>query len=77
MECPTVQLVESMLDLFRRLSDEDQRRLLRELTRARLAETARRITEGTPPAPVMPVTDEELSRLVHEARREVLRARGL
>ena len=75
MEFPDVRTFESMLADFGSLSDEDQRRLLKELTRARLAERARRIAEGTEPPP--PVNDEELNRLVHEARREVLCARGL
>ena len=67
--------IESILHEFRSFSDADQRRLLKELTGARLAETARRIA-ANPQGPA-PVADEELNRLVHEARREVLRARGL
>jgi hypothetical protein len=75
LEGPNVLSVEAILQEFRLLSDGDQRRLLKELTRARLAETARRIAES--PQPLPRIDDEELSRLVHEARREVLRARGL
>ncbi len=70
-----MQTVESILDQFRNLSEEDQRRLVREITRTRLLATARRIADGREPMP--PVGDEELNQLVHEARREVLRARGL
>lgn len=67
--------VESIVEQFKRLSDNDQKQLMRELARARLSATARRIAAS--PEPRMPVSDEELNQLVHEARREVLRARGL
>ena len=67
--------IESLVEQFKRLSDDDQKELMRELARARLGATARRIADG--PEPPMPVSDEELNEIVHEARREVLRARGL
>ncbi len=45
------------------------------LGRARLIQALREI-EARPEGP-RPVSDEELDRLVHQARREILRARGL
>jgi len=72
---PAVISVESIVQEFRSLSDSDQHRLLKELMRARLIETARRIAAN--PQHPLPLDDDDLNRLVHEARREVLRARGL
>lgn len=70
-----VPTVESILDQADLLSEAERERLLRALRRKRFDEVLRRIEKG--PEPAMPVSEEELERLVHEARREVLRARGL
>lgn len=67
--------VESILDQADQLSEAERERLLRALRRKRFDEVLRRLEQG--PEPTAPVSDEELDRLVHEARREVLSARGL
>lgn len=67
--------IENILEQVQLLSEPDQEQLLRELRRRRFDHVFRRIEEG--PEPPMPVSDEELDRIVHEARRGVLRARGL
>ncbi|MCC6360333.1 MAG: hypothetical protein IT450_16455 [Phycisphaerales bacterium] len=67
--------VESILEQADQLPEPERERLLRALRRRRFDEILRRIERK--PAPALPVSEEELDRLVHEARREVLRARGL
>jgi len=72
MNMPTVDSILEQADL---LSEVEREHLLRALRRKRFDEILRRIEQGPPP--VMAVSDEELDRIVHEARREVLRGRGL
>ncbi len=67
--------VESILEQADRISEPERERLLRALRRRRFDEILRQIESR--PASDLPVSEEELDRLVHEARREVLRARGL
>lgn len=67
--------LESLLNQAKDLSESDQELLLRELRRWRFDQVLRRLEKKTEQPP--PVTDEELDALVHETRREVLRARGL
>lgn len=66
--------VETIVEQFELLSDEDQERVMRELTRRRLSEVMRKIAarSDTP----LPLSDEEINEIVHEARGEMLRARG-
>jgi len=68
---PTVESILEQADL---LSEAERERLLRALRRKRFDEILRRIERG--PEPEMPLDEKELDRLVHETRREVLRARG-
>jgi hypothetical protein len=63
------------MEQFEQLTEPERERLVRTLRRRRFDEVLQRIESGS--APPLPVTEEELDRLVHEARREVLRARGL
>jgi hypothetical protein len=67
--------VESILEQVDRLTEAERERLLRALRRRRFDEILRRIESR--PTSDLPVSEQELDRLVHEARREVLRARGL
>lgn len=66
---------ESILEQFQHLSDEEQDRVVRALTRRRLSAAMRRIADR--PEQPLPLSDEEINAVVHEARREMLRARGL
>jgi hypothetical protein len=67
--------LKTLLTDARSLPLEDRQRLVRELARANLIDLLRSI-EADPVDP-LPVSDQELQLLVHEARRKVLRARGL
>lgn len=67
--------VKGILEQVRLLSEEDQDRLARELACERLADVMGSIA-ARPQSP-LPLSDDEINDLVHEARAEVLRARGL
>lgn len=67
--------VESILEQAAQLNEADRERLVRILRRRRFDEVLARIEHSS--SDVLSVGDDELDRLVHEARREVLRARGL
>ena len=66
---------EDILKPIARLPEEEQDRVAAQWSLRRWKATLDRIvTEG---ADELPVTDEECDRLVHEAREDMLRARGL
>lgn len=67
--------VDQIMTEIERLPAEEQSELLRQITRKILAKKfeARADQADTP----LPVTDAELDQIVHEARRETLRAHGL
>ncbi len=67
--------LDSLLTEARSLPLEDRQQVVRELTRANLIDLLRGI-ETTPVDP-LPLSDQDLHDLVHEARRKVLRARDL
>ncbi|QDV89535.1 hypothetical protein RAS2_06050 [Phycisphaerae bacterium RAS2] len=64
--------VEEILQQAKSLSPDDQSRLVSELARAVLARRLRQTTQSA--SRPLPVTDQELNRLIHEARGEVIRA---
>ena len=66
--------IEGILDDTRRLSLADQRRLLRELARWVFQSTMTDL--GARQMATLPLTDDEIDQVVHEARSETLRARG-
>ena len=67
--------VDVIMSEIQQLSAEEQSRLFRELSRELLAKRFReRAEKGDAP---LPISDLELDQIVHEARREMLRARGL
>lgn len=67
--------VDQIIQEIEQLSPEDQSRLFHELSREVLAKRFReRASQGGFP---LPVSDFELDQIVHEARRETLRAHGL
>jgi hypothetical protein len=72
---PPMTAVDEILAKARELPPEDQERIVRELTRDRLIRRLQ-ATEAKS-TDQLPISDEELNQLVHEARREVLRAHGL
>jgi hypothetical protein len=63
------------LSQARQLSPGDQERLVAELSRSVVARHMADLAQG--PAAPIPLNDEEIEQLVHEARRETLRASGL
>lgn len=67
--------VESILEQAAQLNEADRERLVRLLRRRRFDEVLSQIEHNGSES--LPVGDDELGRLVHEARREVLRARGI
>lgn len=67
--------VESILEQAAQLNEADRERLVRLLRRRRFDEVLSKIEHNDSGA--LPIGDDELDRLVHEARREVLRARGI
>jgi len=67
--------VDQIMSEIERLSPEDQSKLFSRLSREVLAKRFReRANRGDSP---LPVSDTELDQIVHEARREVLRAHDL
>lgn len=74
-EISAVATLETVLSEARSLSRGDRRELMRELARLDLIELCKDI-EANPVDP-LPISDEELDEIVHEARGEMLRARGL
>lgn len=64
--------VEEILQQAKSLSPDDQSRLVSELARAVLARRLRQTAQSVPGP--LPITDEELNRLIKEARGEVIRA---
>lgn len=67
--------VDQIMSEIEQLSPEDQSRLFRELSSEVLAKRFReRASKGGFP---LPVSETELDQIVHEARRETLRAHGL
>ncbi len=67
--------VESILNDVRQLSAEDWQRLMKALTLVDVRETMHRI--ASQPEKPLPIGEQELDEIVHEARDEMLRARGL
>jgi len=66
--------LDEVLNQANTLSATDQARLVAELSRTVLS---RRLAElGVRPEGVLPLSDDEINRLVHEARGEALRASG-
>ncbi len=80
MRPPTRMIVrmaslEALLNDAKSLPLGDRQQLVRELTRANLIELLREVERA--PTELLPISEQELHQLVHEARRKVLRARGL
>ena len=67
--------VNEILDQVQQLEPAERARLVRELARAALAGKLARVA-GRPDMPGA-LSDEEIDRIVHDARRETLRASGL
>lgn len=67
--------VEDVMEQVNSLSQDDQAQLAAELARKVLK---RKLSEiGSLPDTPLPLTDVEIDQIVHEARRETLRARGI
>lgn len=67
--------VEEIVRQADELSPDDQTRLVRELARTMLK---RHMAEAAAnPISPLPIAEDEINRIVHETRRETLRARGL
>lgn len=67
--------VDEIISKVRALPLEDQTLIVRELSRDLLIRRLRDIEAG--PEEPLPVSDEELDQIVHEARREIQRARSI
>ena len=67
--------VDAIMSEIHQLSAEEQARLLRELSREILAKRFRERAERSNGP--LPFSDAELDQIVHEARRETLRAHDL
>jgi hypothetical protein len=67
--------VDAIMSQIHRLSTEEQSALFVEFSREMLARRFGARANG--PETELPVSDAELNQLVHEARRETLRAHGL
>lgn len=67
--------IDAIMSEIHRLSDQEQSALFQEFSREMLAKRFGARAEG--PEIGLPVSDAELNQIVHEARRETLRAHGL
>lgn len=67
--------VNDIIGQIEQLSPEDQDLLWNEISHKFLARKFRE--RGNQPEKPLPISDVELDQIVHEARQEVLRARGL